>query len=86
MLKNGSVRGVPLKVTQRASEMSSKTHENRAELTTSWQARPALLARFHGTLDCELPVSPIEVLPGLLGRALEGIGIEECFFLSTIFF
>ena len=60
--------------------------KNRAELTTSWHARPALLARFHGILDCELPVSPIEVLPGLLGRALEGLGIEECFFLSTIFF
>ena len=31
--------------------------KNRAELTTSWQALSALLARSHGTLDCELPVS-----------------------------
>ena len=79
---------------KRRKRCSSKGHttgqrnviKNRAELTTSWQARPALLARFHETLDCELPVSPIEVLPGLLGRALEGLGIEEWFFLSTIFF
>lgn len=78
MLTNGSVRGVPLKVTQQASEMSSKQSRTDNFL--------ALLARFHGTLDCELPVSLIEVLPGLLGLALEGIGIEECFFLSTIFF
>lgn len=78
MLTNGSVRGVPLKVTQQASEMSSKQSRTDNFL--------ALLARFHGTLDCELPVSLIEVLPGLLGLALEGIGIEECFSLSTIFF
>lgn len=78
MLTNGSVRGVPLKVTQQASEMSSKQSRTDNFL--------ALLARFHETLDCELPVSLIEVLPGLLGLALEGIGIEECFFLSTIFF
>ena len=82
MLSNVSVRDVPLKVTLRASDVI----KNRAELTTSWQALSALLSRFHGTLDCELPVSLIEVLPGLLGLALEGIGTEECFLLSTIFF